>query len=927
MLRTDLVEVINSGKAWAFVGAGISVDAGSPTWKGLVEGIVNMLDPAGKSAVLSNKTYNRCFDANDFISALAVIEKKVTKPILDMKVREIFGELSKPSDQGLIISDWPFEGYITTNYDNLIEKALETIGMLGWAQIGNSSTEVKKISGGVSDVIWHLHGSIDLPDDKSKLILTENDYDELYLEETPAIKQMKSLLALRRVVFFGFGFKDPEVIRILKIVGKLCTPDRPAFAFLSDVAGSEHAETRKEYLEKFNVDIIPYRVVGGSHKYLDEVLSFYSSFIIKRSLKFGNPERECPSYDTETTSLLIYNNICLKESAVLKTDIFANLVKARILSLIKCNGSMTASDLVSSFEAPIQILKKLTSNKESLEQLIATELKKLVSNGLIRIDETATISLSTTSQELVGQQAAASSLLASKFSASIFSRAKKLCVSVDIATRISKAAESFLLDSIDKRALGVAMTRSILRPDIKKFHMTALLQELPKYMEQLRSGEEAIELTRLILQVLAIPSEAESNYIGVSLQAKFGIHVLGYDSTAVKTRAAEFSKTLFLIDSSTLIPLLARSCKAHYSAKLLIDRLKKLGSAITTTSLLTDEVAEHAAYAIQKVDATGNLNTSTLKALIGTEGERGNAFLEGFISEVYEGKIHADFFEYLSQIVHFHLTKKFVSHQVIQDSLKYYQINCKEFSDWDGFQDALWEEREETSKRIAELRIKNDSYRHERQVKAEAEALIIINKFRQNALRFDDITISDAYFISNTRVIDEVAGLSKPITMKIESVLHWVATTDCCTIEELSCLTDSLLWELNERGYSIIDEEKIQTTFTPLINASKKKLEEEIENYRHLVSQVFGENHEHAYKEVNPIDLPIICDSYYAQKAQEFEDQLKMEQKRRVVAEKTQQLTEKERREFEILKAKVKAKKRVAASKKRAAKSNPKRKK
>ncbi len=37
MLRTELIELVNHGQAWAFIGAGISADAGAPSWRRLLD--------------------------------------------------------------------------------------------------------------------------------------------------------------------------------------------------------------------------------------------------------------------------------------------------------------------------------------------------------------------------------------------------------------------------------------------------------------------------------------------------------------------------------------------------------------------------------------------------------------------------------------------------------------------------------------------------------------------------------------------------------------------------------------------------------------------------------------------------------------------------------------------------------------------------
>jgi hypothetical protein len=140
-------------------------------------------------------------------------------------------------------------------------------------------------------------------------------------------------------------------------------------------------------------------------------------------------------------------------------------------------------------------------------------------------------------------------------------------------------------------------------------------------------------------------------------------------------------------------------------------------------------------------------------------------------------------------------------------------------------------------------------------------------------------------------------------------------------------LTNSLLWELNEYGLSVVNEDKLQIIFSPLIDASAKNLEEEKEIYRNIVTQVFGEDQENAFNDMKSTDIPIIVESYYAQKSAKLESELKVEQGRRAAAENIKKLTEKEKIEYEKMKAKKAAKKRATLSKMRGLKSKPKKKK
>ena len=72
---------------------------------------------------------------------------------------------SRPGELLKELSNWPFAGYVTTNYDTLIRRALQAIGQDGgWTEAGNSDSEIRKLSGDTDHLIWHLHGAVDHPD-------------------------------------------------------------------------------------------------------------------------------------------------------------------------------------------------------------------------------------------------------------------------------------------------------------------------------------------------------------------------------------------------------------------------------------------------------------------------------------------------------------------------------------------------------------------------------------------------------------------------------------------------------------------------------------------------------------------------------------------------------------------------------------------
>lgn len=204
MLRTELIELINSGEAWAFVGSGAS---GSITWERLVEQVVDGLNEEGREAVNRDRGFERARLKADFAHCFSVIESMVGRRVLERLVLEALSPVSRPGLLAQYLADWPFRGYITTNYDDVLESALAGLRQRGWIAVGNTDSEVRKVASDASEVVWHVHGSLNLDPAASRLILTDQDYDSLYLGETTVSRQLSGLLAQRRIVFFGLAFR------------------------------------------------------------------------------------------------------------------------------------------------------------------------------------------------------------------------------------------------------------------------------------------------------------------------------------------------------------------------------------------------------------------------------------------------------------------------------------------------------------------------------------------------------------------------------------------------------------------------------------------------------------------------------------------------------------------------------------------------
>ncbi len=163
-----------------------------------------------------------------------------------------------------------------------------------------------------------------------------------------------------------------------------------------------------------------------------------------------------------------------------------------------------------------------------------------------------------------------------------------------------------------------------------------------------------------------------------------------------------------------------------------------------------------------------------LLAATGRAGYKTNLFLDGFYTELASVSATTSFFEYLDSVMASPAGHT-ATDDVCESRLAALGISAPDLDEWVGFTHEVWAERDELQKKITKLRIDNQTYTHERQTQAEAEALIIIEKLRESIFKAEE-GVANAYFVSNTRVLDRVSHRPVPITMRPATLLQWLST-------------------------------------------------------------------------------------------------------------------------------------------------------
>jgi len=227
-----------------FVGAGLSMGIDAPRFPSWIELVAPLRVKLGipASELVSPEQIAGWFEAMEKRDAL-VDHFRATLP-----------RGCKPSPSHKLVASLPVELYFTTNFDDVLERALLEQTQSRPAVIVKD-TDLADYPG-QGKVLVKLHGDLE---DADYMVATRQDYDR-YLEKRPGIVEMMRLaLMSRTVLFIGYSFNDYDLRLILSQVGtRMGKLRRKMYATQINPSAYVTAE-----LKRYDVEVIPLMVPAG----------------------------------------------------------------------------------------------------------------------------------------------------------------------------------------------------------------------------------------------------------------------------------------------------------------------------------------------------------------------------------------------------------------------------------------------------------------------------------------------------------------------------------------------------------------------------------------------------------------------------------------------------------------------------------------
>jgi hypothetical protein len=192
------VEDIEAGDAAIFAGAGLSAGAGFVNWKGLLRNIA--------------KELGLDVDRETNLVALAQfhVNERQSRSAINRRILAEFSAEAELTENHEILSRLPIRTYWTTNYDRLLESALEHVGKV--VDVKHSVRQIVNSLPRYDAVLYKMHGDVGHPEDA---IITKDDYEGYFRRHELFVSKLSADLTSKTFLFIGFSFSDPNIDYIM----------------------------------------------------------------------------------------------------------------------------------------------------------------------------------------------------------------------------------------------------------------------------------------------------------------------------------------------------------------------------------------------------------------------------------------------------------------------------------------------------------------------------------------------------------------------------------------------------------------------------------------------------------------------------------------------------------------------------------------
>lgn len=225
-----LTPLLNRGKLIVFVGSGVSVPSGLPTWDGLLREFIAfchslpgqvkddefarlLSDAEGMTATYPTRVASAL---RDKLKQTPENEKDTVERYWKRWLNRMFVAADpNPAHEAVVGTNYPY--IVTSNYDDLLEMAARSRGMSELPFNSFSFTHPEKVAAAIYEkrpCIIHAHGdgeNLSIGD----MIFTAEDYQRIRRDYPGFRLALQTLMLQYSMLFVGYGGSDPHLEDLL----------------------------------------------------------------------------------------------------------------------------------------------------------------------------------------------------------------------------------------------------------------------------------------------------------------------------------------------------------------------------------------------------------------------------------------------------------------------------------------------------------------------------------------------------------------------------------------------------------------------------------------------------------------------------------------------------------------------------------------
>jgi hypothetical protein len=289
----NYIKSVKEKNAAIFVGAGMSVSQGFFNWKDLLKPLADRLE-----LDIEEEKYDLAALAQLYVDSQGGVRGALSQILVDEYSKTIMGV----SENHRILAKLPIDIYWTTNYDQIIEKALKEQG---------KTPDIKKVQ---SDfivnlpkrdvVLYKMHGDIQTVADT---IITKNEYEDFNRNRELFSNAFKNDYVSRTFLFIGFSFTDPNLDYLISRIRNVLIQDlKPHYYFIKkdSVPKIQHKqELKAQSLLKYGLN--PLWI--NNYSEITSILQELNSRLVRNTIFISGSADEFGTFGENRALEFIYN--------------------------------------------------------------------------------------------------------------------------------------------------------------------------------------------------------------------------------------------------------------------------------------------------------------------------------------------------------------------------------------------------------------------------------------------------------------------------------------------------------------------------------------------------------------------------------------------------------------------------------------------